>query len=221
MRFPSRLTLVIAVLGLAVFACSVPGLPSTPTLAPTAAPSGTVLFQDEFNSLLSGWDRVAADGGIMDYDSGVFRIVVKAPDYNFWSTPGRLFTDVRVEVDTARLNGPDENRAGIVCRVNGEQFYFFVISSDGYYALGRVNGEQVTLLGQEQMQVSDTIRTGLAINHLRADCVGSQLTFYINGFQVAQAQDAALPSGDVGLVAGTFDQPGVDIIFDKFIVMQP
>lgn len=220
MRFP-RPVFSIIILLLAGLACAAPGLPFAPTLAPTAAPSGTILFQDEFDSLLSGWDRVAADGGIMDYDSGVFRIVVNAPDYNFWSTPGRQFTDVRIEVDTARLNGPDENRAGIVCRVNGEQFYFFVISSDGYYAVGRVNGEQVTLLGQEQMQASDTIRTGLAINHLRADCIGSQLAFYVNGFPVAQAQDASLPSGDVGLVAGTFDQPGADIIFDKFIVMQP
>lgn len=220
MRF-SRPVLSMTLLLLAGLACAVPGLSSTPTRAPTAAPSGTVLFQDEFDSLLTGWDRVAADGGIMDYDGGVFRIVVNAPDYNFWSTPGKQFTDVRIEVDTARLNGPDENRAGLVCRVNGEQFYFFVISSDGYYAVGRVNGEQVTLLGQEQMQVSATIHTGLAINHLRADCVGSQLTFYVNGFQVAQAQDTALPSGDVGLLAGTFDQPGADIIFDKFIVMQP
>ncbi|NJN80226.1 MAG: hypothetical protein HC797_07025, partial [Anaerolineales bacterium] len=44
---------------------------------------------------------------------------------------------------------------------------------------------------------------------------------YVNGFQVAQAQDSTLTSGDVGILAGTFDTPGVDIVFDNFVVLQP
>jgi hypothetical protein len=47
------------------------------------------------------------------------------------------------------------------------------------------------------------------------------LTFYVNGFQIAQTQDAALSSGDIGLIAGTFGEPGVDILFDNFVVLQP
>ncbi|NWF64846.1 MAG: hypothetical protein HXY38_11125, partial [Chloroflexi bacterium] len=62
---------------------------------------------------------------------------------------------------------------------------------------------------------------GVAINHLRADCAGNLLTFYINGFQVAQAQDATLTSGDVGVLAGTFESPGADILFDNFVALQP
>jgi hypothetical protein len=38
---------------------------------------------------------------------------------------------------------------------------------------------------------------------------------------VAQAQDPDFPEGDVGLLAGTFTQPGVDVIFDNFVVLQP
>jgi hypothetical protein len=124
-------------------------------------------------------------------------------------------------VDTATLAGPGANRAGLVCRVTGEQFYFFVISSDGYFAVGRTNGAQSTLLGQDQMALSTNIRTGMAVNHLRADCVGTTLTFFINGFPVAQVNDPVLASGDVGLLAGAFEEGGADIVFDKFIVMQP
>ncbi len=157
----------------------------------------------------------------MDYDGGVYRFLISTPHFNFWSTPGKTYTDVRIEVDLAKLDGPDSNRAGIVCRLAGEQFYFFVVSSDGYYAVGRTNGLESILLGQDQMMMSGNINTGVALNHLRADCVGQQLTFYINGFPVSQVSDATLTGGEVGLLAGTFDEGGVDVIFDQFIVMQP
>jgi hypothetical protein len=71
------------------------------------------------------------------------------------------------------------------------------------------------------MALSTNIRTGMAVNHLRADCVGTTLTFFINGFPVAQVNDPVLASGDVGLLAGAFEEGGADIVFDKFIVMQP
>jgi len=208
---------------LLTLACALPGGISGPTVEPTMPASGTVLLQDDFSSPFSGWDQASAPQGVMDYDGGVYRFVVNAPDYNFWSTPGpvRQYTDTRVEVDTATLAGPDANRAGLVCRVTGEQFYFFVISSDGYFAVGRTNGAQSTLLGQDQMALSANIRTGLAVNHLRADCIGSTLTFFINGFPVSQVNDPVLTSGEVGLLAGAFDEGGADVIFDQFIVMQP
>ncbi|MFN3492305.1 MAG: hypothetical protein ACK40V_08820, partial [Anaerolineales bacterium] len=80
---------------------------------------------------------------------------------------------------------------------------------------------QAVLLGQSEMLSSSNINKGLAINHLRGDCIGNTLTFYINGLQVTQAQDSSLTSGDVGLIAGTFAAPGVDIVFDNFVVLQP
>ncbi|MGE5465259.1 MAG: hypothetical protein ACM3PS_17985, partial [Syntrophothermus sp.] len=60
-----------------------------------------------------------------------------------------------------------------------------------------------------------------AVNHLRADCTGDTLTFYINYNQVASVKDADFANGDVGLVAGAFTEPDVDVLFDHFLVMQP
>jgi hypothetical protein len=70
------------------------------------------------------------------------------------------------------------------------------------------------------MQASEFIQKD-AVNHLRADCIGDTLTFYINYNQVASVQDTDFPNGDVGLLAGAFSQPGVDVLFDHFMVMQP
>jgi hypothetical protein len=140
---------------------------------------------------------------------------------NFWSTPHKNYSNVRIEVDTGKIGGPDENRIGVICRFDGSNYYFFLISSDGFYGIGLYHGGVGTLLGQSEMQADPTIKTGLAVNHLRADCSGNTFTFYVNGFQVAQAQDSTLTSGDVGLLAGTFATPGVDVVFDNFVVLQP
>jgi hypothetical protein len=135
--------------------------------------------------------------------------------------PGGEFGDVRLEVDVAKLGGPDENRIGLLCRFREGNYYFFMVSSDGYCTIGKYIGETAIQLGQSEMRSSPAIHTGLAVNHLRADCIGSTLIFYANGVPVAQAQDADLASGDVGLLAGTFAQSGVDVIFDNFVVIQP
>jgi len=184
-------------------------------------PSGTVLFQDDFSSSTTGWDRMLVDEGVMDYDGGGYRIMVNALQTNFWSTPSKNFSDVRIEVDAGKLAGPDENRIGVLCRFNGKDYYFFIITSDGFYGLGLFKDGQAILLGQSEMLSSANINQGLAINHLRGDCVGNTLTFFVNGVQIAQTQDSTLTSGDVGVIAGTFATSGVDIIFDNFVVLQP
>ncbi len=189
---------------------------------PANVPSGTLLFADDFSSPTTGWERIRyGEDGIMDYDSGGYRILVNALQANFWSTPHKDFSDVRLEVDAGKLAGPDENRIGLICRSTGETYYFFIIGSDGYYGLGLYKDHQATLLGQSAMQSSTDIKMGAAVNHLRLDCSGNSLAAYVNSVQLTQAQDTTLQHGDVGLLAGTFSQAGVDVVFDNFVVLKP
>ncbi|GAB4422466.1 MAG: hypothetical protein Kow002_11810 [Anaerolineales bacterium] len=216
---PLFLMLVTGLFSACQLLTPVPPLPvSTPTIKTN---SGETLFFDDFSNKATGWDRFTAAEGTMDYDGGGYRILVNALQTNFWSTPGKNFGDVRLEVDVAKWSGPDENRFGLLCRFIENNYYFFLLSSDGYYTIGKYLGGNAFLLGQTEMQPSDSIHQGLAVNHLRADCVGDTLTLYVNGVQVAEAKDPDLAQGDVGLLAGTFAQPGVDILFDNFVVIQP
>jgi hypothetical protein len=194
-------------------------LPSASPVPPSANP-GDVLYQEQFEKNTTGWARIANDNGIMDYDGGGYRILVRQPKLNIWSTSEKDFGDVRVEADVIKLNGPDENRMGLICRYQGGDYYFFMISDDGYYVIGKFIGGLTLLLGQSEMQASNAIQTG-TMNHLRADCIGNKLTFYINFTEVASAADTDFPSGDVGVVAGAFSEPGVDVLFDNFVVIQP
>ena len=217
----NRLLIFFSLLFVLTLACSTAVVPGTSVPQDQTAASGSVLFQDDFTRPISGWDRFMTAEGTMDYDASGYRMLVNSLNTNFWSTPHKNFADVRMEVDAGKLGGPDENRIGLICRYTGDDYYFFMITSDGYYGIGIFTGGQAILLGQSEMQASGNINTGLAVNHLRADCAGDTLTFYVNGNQVVSAQDARLKSGDVGLLAGTFAQPGVDVIFDNFVTLKP
>lgn len=183
--------------------------------------SGSVLFQDDFSSNVTGWRRFTSAEGTMDYNVAGYRMLVNSLNTNFWATANQNFADARIEADAGKLGGPDSNRVGLVCRFANDTYYFFMITSDGFYGIGIFAGGQGVLLGQSELQTNENIKTGLAVNHLRADCAGTTLTFYVNGFEVASVQDSTLQAGDVGLLAGTFDQPGVDVIFDNFVVLKP
>ena len=196
-------------------ACS--SLPISPV---STANPGDILYQEQFENNRTGWARFSNENGIIDYDGGGYRILVQQPQLNIWSTPERDFGDVRLEADVIKLNGPDENRMGLICRYRGGDYYFFIISNDGYYVIGKFIGGLTLLLGQSEMQASGSIQTG-TMNHLRADCIGDKLTFYINFSEVASATDADFSTGDVGVLAGAFSEPGVDVLFDNFVVIQP
>ncbi|MBI5963717.1 MAG: hypothetical protein HY863_09605 [Chloroflexi bacterium] len=216
----NRLLILFTLLIVLSFACST--TPATPVPPQDqGVPSGSVLFQDDFAKPVSGWDRFSTAEGTMDYDAGGYRLLVNNLQTNALSTPHRNFADVRMEVDSGKLGGPDENRIGLICRYTSSDYYFFMLTSDGFYGIGIFSGGKAQLLGQSEMKADSNIKTGMAVNHIRADCVGDTLSFYINGFPVATAKDTTLTAGDVGLLAGTFAQPGVDVVFDNFVVLKP
>jgi hypothetical protein len=182
----------------------------------------SVLFHDDFSDTSSGWDSVRNGDGMTDYDANTYRIVVSQPNTDYWGNPGQDYEDVRVEVDAAKNDGSDNNDFGIICRYQDKSsFYAFLVSSDGFYAIAKVVGGEYNLLGLDGMLPSDAIQQGQATNHVRADCVGTTLTLHVNGQQVYSVEDDTYASGDVGLIAGTFDEPGTDIRFDDFVVYRP
>ena len=82
--------------------------------------------------------------------------------------------------------------------------------ADGFYAIVRVEDGAQEIIGAEDMLPGDAIKTGNVTNIIKADCVGSTLTLYANGTQLISVEDTTFTSGDVGLLAGTFDTPGTD-----------
>ena len=77
------------------------------------------------------------------------------------------------------------------------------------------------MIGQDGMLSSPLIHQGQTSNEMVVLCVGDHLALYVNGEILADVRDPTFETGDVGLIAGTYDEPGVEIHFDDFIVYQP
>ena len=191
-------------------------------LTDLAVPAGGTIYQDDFSDPQSGWPVQSAEEGWIGYAGEAYVIQVAAPNYDLWAVTGQTFQEVRVEVTAVRTAGPEQNRIGLVCRyLDPGNYYFFVISSDGYYTVGKLHDGVRSLLGQEMMAYSDAILPGEAANRLRFDCSGEVLSGYINDRLVAVTSDPDLRDGDAGLLAGAFDEGGVEIRFDDFTVIKP
>ncbi|HEY3310190.1 MAG TPA: hypothetical protein VGK00_01000, partial [Anaerolineales bacterium] len=195
---------------------------STTGIAESLVPSGGVLYQDFFSDPQSGWGDLTSPAGNAEYVEGAYHILVAKPNVNEWSHPGRDLATVRVEVSLMPVSGPPANRMGVICRLKDDKnFYFFAISSDGYYGIGKTKDGQTSLISGNDMQPSDSILKGNQINRIRADCIGNLLILYVNDVLVTSAKDDDFTSGDVGVLAGSFDHPGVDVYFDNFVVYKP
>ena len=67
----------------------------------------------------------------------------------------------------------------------------------------------------------DAIHGGNATNHITAECIGNRLTLSANGTELFSVTDDSHTSGDVGLIATTYEEGGIDIRFDNFLVTAP
>jgi hypothetical protein len=118
--------------------------------------------------------------------------------------------------------GPETNEFGIICRhVDDDNFYFLTATSDGYYSISKYLDGEYYNLSEDTFVATDLVNQGIASNHLRVDCIGDTLSIHINGQFVASVTDSDFQSGDVGLLAGSYDEAGADLLFDNFVVYQP
>jgi hypothetical protein len=186
----------------------------------------TTLLQDDFTQPTSGWDKYSGAEGQVGYDGGHYLIRVDQPQIYLWGTPGLNLADSTVDVEAAYVAGPLNNEFGLLCRFaknnDKSSFYFFAISSDGYYVSGKVVQNKLTDLDPSDFKPSKAIQTGAsARNHLTATCQGNHMTFAVNSTLLSTFTDDELKFGDVGLLAGTFDEAGVAIHFDALVVKKP
>ena len=188
----------------------------------TETQNGLLLFADDFSQSDSGWDRQRTADGITDYENGQYLIQVNRPDVDYFANPSLSLTDVHLEVEAVNASSVKDNEFGLICRFqNKNDFYAGLISSDGYYGIFKVKGGSYQLLGMDVMVQSAAIKTGSEKNLIRLDCVGQDLKLFVNGVQLDARQDADFSKGDVGLLAGAYQTPGVKILFDTFVVQKP
>lgn len=184
--------------------------------------SDPLFFKDGFSFESGVWQTHEDKLSFSGYQDEKYRLWVDVPYYQYISVPGLNFRNVKVFTSVEKQSGPDNNLFGLLCRYQDNlNYYAFVVGSDGYYGIYRVVDGEKTLIGQQHLDFSEYINRGNQVNDLMAICQEDQLVLLVNGVRLIQVQDDSLAFGDVGLIAGNFSEPGVDILFDNFIVAKP
>ncbi len=196
------------------------GLPGA--AQPTQPPAGTKLFADDFQNVPDGWGISTTSAAAVSYEYGGLRILVNQPNTDAWSVAGKRFADARVEALARKLDGPQNNLIGLICRYQDRgHFYIFFISSDGYYGIARYEDDSYSLIGADQLQYTSVIPRQDERYRLGAVCDGEELSLFVEDWRLMTVKDDAYSEGDVGVFAGVYETAGADILFDDFKVSQP
>lgn len=205
---------------------------------------GELVYVATFDDFVDDWSvyegRLSAQAR-----NSAFHLAAGAPESSPFSSVSPHFGDFDLRVIARPVAGPINNGYGVVFRLRDPQnFYWFQISSDGYYQVQRrVDGETKELSTWIE---SPLIHQGLNVeNQLRVIGVGDQFQFFINGEQVQVCVpddpagestyfnecvdgqmldtlvDDSIPAGQLGVVARTFSEPGVEVEFDNVLVYGP
>ncbi len=95
-------------------------------------------------------------------------------------------------------------------------FYALTIGGGGYVEIFRYQqGQRLTLYSAENQPGIDSEH-----NHLEALCASSALQLRVNRSLIAEVEVPEFLYGDVGLIGSSFDEAGVEILFDDFIVRE-
>lgn len=193
---------------------------------PDTCEGNVAIFQDDFSGEQNcGWLEYNRGGAVVAIQDGAMRISTSSPGEIWWTNPERQFDNVVIDVATKQVSGPDDNAYGVICRYQDEEnFYLFLISGDGYYAIGKYQSgkDRVTYLTEDgQFAQSDQINQGAASNSLQASCIGNELSLAVNGYPLLTVTDSEFASGDIGLAVSALQQGTVEVDFDNLRVTAP
>ncbi len=188
-------------------------------------PAGT-LFADDFSGEQDcGWVLYDSGGASAKIEGGSMVLTTNQPGQIWWTNPGREFRDTVITVRTQVVSGPDDNAYGVLCRYrDNNNYYLFLISGDGFYAIGRYTSgsNQVTYLtGGGEYAPSEIINQGNGQNQLRVTCADNRLALSVNGIELDAITDNAFVQGDIGLATSTFQPGTLQVRFNDLEVVSP
>ncbi len=213
MRKMAGLVLIIGVLAW-VGGC----LPFDPGLPPAA--QWVLLYSDSFSNDDSfGWYQGYGTNHEWWIENGRYHAVLPNWDwYDYVYNEDRTYglTDFHLKVDTLQEGYTSDHAWGVVFRTQGESFYTFEISEDGYMGFF-LHTAQGWADGYE-WELCTAINTSVLTDHIEIIAEGPNFTCIVNGVEVLHIQDWTLASGSIGFIVDSWDEPYVQVAFDNLEV---
>jgi len=223
-----------------VFACSTGALLGAQGSDPATWP---IVYQDDFEDPESGWDVGGTEYASRIYVNGNYEIQVKDEWLFIWSRipsilntnpkveiyalngrkqpsliarSHRIYVDFTAEMEVQVVGGAGES--GFLFRYqDADNFYCFTIRTDGHYRLRvQKKGRWETLVDWMPCR----LLSAQAPNVLRIVAQGARFSFFLNGECLVELTDASFQAGEIALCAGTLDEPGFLVRFDRLVIRE-
>ncbi len=172
-----------------------------------------LLYRDDFSDPLSGWEVSQEMGGSAGYVDGAYRITLSVPNNAYWSAaPGRV-REFAFSVRAYQAVGDERNPYGLIFGYqDNDNFYAFLVTAQGSYTILHKAAGAFRQL--QPWTPSNALKQGHLPNLLRVEVQGEEARVLANGQVLTAAQVPGFTKGQVGLVAGTYDQPPTAVYFD-------
>jgi hypothetical protein len=213
---------------------------------------GKISYVATFDNFIDDWNlyegrlRAAVDNSVLSLTADD---TYKKP----FSVAKQHWGNFDFSAQATPVDGPLNNGYGMIFRFQSkgnnspddDDFYLFLVSSDGYYQVIRsIDGVQKEL---SNWIPSPLVNQGIGVtNTVRVVAAGDRFQFYINdqpvqvcipdnpegistytGDECKQGKmldvltDSTIPEGQIGVVIQTLDEPGVVVNFDNVMVVGP
>lgn len=195
-------------------------LPDFDTPPPPAAESlpdpGRDLLRETFEPIAGDW-RFNEGTSVRE---GHLEISLAAKSDYRWAVLQERYNRIDFQAEAERLGGPLDNSFGLIFHFQDDRnFYSFEISSDGFYGLSKIEGGQwVDLIPWTPSALIDTRSDR---NQLAVTVDGTSFRFFINGTLVDRFTDTSFNQGQVGVIASSYSQAGVQVSFDNLLLRAP
>lgn len=179
---------------------------------------GILAGLDDFSDNHSKWKVEKSQSGEQSLLGGMYFFRLNEHNTRLWSKVDFAYGDMLVETDLRVLEGTGAGEIGLLCGVNGEDMTVFAISENAYFAIWKMQGEQMRYL--REWRYSPVIDTRSPLR-LSARCNAEALELAVNGTVLARLVDPDFVPGLTGLYAASAEKAGLLVGFDNFSVSIP
>ncbi len=182
-------------------------------------PEGDIILSEDFSDNVNNWNLGSSSEGGVDIADGQLIIEVNKDNYIIWSDLPDTYQSLIMVMDINVLQPAGDGDFGFVCGlVDVDNFTVLEISEDGYYSIWKyVKSEFESLV---EWTYSDAVAAGGPFT-LAAYCGPDRLALAVNDTLLVETTDPNYVAGRVGVAAGAYDNPGIVVGFDNFIIMRP
>lgn len=142
--------------------------------------------------------------------------------YHIALSDAQYFDHVRIDTDIVTVDPELLGYSGVLCKGNKvgskwTEFYRILVGTNGSAEIDYYNNNQespFTALGF--IKHHRAINPGNQVNHLRIECVGSEINLWVNGQRVLSVEDTSIQGGMVGYSVVTDTEPDFLVRFDNY-----